>query len=110
MKVFGNELQTSRAASDLASASGSIPELERQIALKENQISLLMGKNPGPIDTKPKFLGEVPPEVPAGLPSTLLERRPDILAAEAAMKSANAQIGVAQAAYFPIHWPLDILR
>ena len=79
----------------------SIPELERQIALKENQISLLMGKNPGPIDTKPKFLGEVPPEVPAGLPSTLLERRPDILAAEAAMKSANAQIGVAQAAYFP---------
>jgi outer membrane protein, multidrug efflux system len=98
---LGNEVQTSRAASDLASASGSIPELERQIALKENQLSLLMGKNPGPIDTKPKFLGEVPPEVPAGLPSTLLERRPDILAAEAAMKSANAQIGVAQAAYFP---------
>jgi multidrug efflux system outer membrane protein len=98
---LGNELQTSRAASDLASASGSIPELERQIALKENQLSLLMGKSPGPIDTKPKFLGEVPPEVPAGLPSTLLERRPDILAAEAAMKSANAQIGVAQAAFFP---------
>ncbi len=98
---LGNEVQTARAASDLASASSSIPELERQIALKENQISLLMGKNPGPIDTKPKFLGEVPPEVPAGLPSTLLERRPDILAAEAAMKSANAQIGVAQAAYFP---------
>jgi len=98
---LGNELQTSRAASDLASASGSIPELERQIALKENQLSLLLGKNPGSIDTKPKFLGEVPPEVPAGLPSTLLERRPDILAAEAAMKSANAQIGVAQAAYFP---------
>ena len=98
---LGNELQTSRAASDLASASGGIPELERQIALKENQLSLLMGKNPGPIDTKPKFLGEVPPEVPAGLPSTLLERRPDILAAEAAMKSANAQIGIAQAAFFP---------
>jgi outer membrane protein, multidrug efflux system len=98
---LGNELQSSRAASDLASASGSIPEIERQIALKENQLSLLLGKNPGPIDTKPKFLGEVPPEVPAGLPSTLLERRPDILAAEAAMKSANAQIGVAQAAFFP---------
>src|SRR5580704_14293763 len=98
---LGNELQTSRAASDLASASGSIPELERQIALKENQLSLLMGKDPGPIDTKPNFLGEVPPEVPAGLPSTLLERRHDILAAEAAMKSANAQIGVTQAAYFP---------
>ena len=98
---IGNELQTSRAATDLANASGSIPEIERQIALKENQISLLMGKNPGPIDTKAKFLGEVPPEVPAGLPSTLLERRPDVLAAEQTMRSANAQIGVAQAAYFP---------
>jgi multidrug efflux system outer membrane protein len=98
---IGNEVQSSRAASDLASASGGIPELERQIALKENQLSLLMGKNPGPIDTKPKFLGEVPPEVPAGLPSTLLERRPDVLAAEQAMRSANAQIGVTQAAYFP---------
>ncbi len=98
---IGNELQTSRATNDLANASGSIPELERQIALKENQISMLMGRNPGPIDTKAKVLGEVPPEVPAGLPSTLLERRPDVLAAEQAMRSANAQIGVAQAAYFP---------
>lgn len=98
---IGNELQTSRATNDLANASGSIPELERQIALKENQISVLMGRNPGPIDTKAKVLGEVPPEVPAGLPSTLLERRPDVLAAEQAMRSANAQIGVAQAAYFP---------
>ena len=98
---IGNELQAARAESDLANASGSIPELERQIALKENQLSLLIGKNPGPIDTKPKYLGEVPPEVPAGLPSTLLERRPDVLAAEQAMRGANAQIGVAQAAYFP---------
>jgi multidrug efflux system outer membrane protein len=98
---IGNEVQTSRAATDLANASGSIPEIERQIALKENQISVLMGKNPGPIETRPKFLGEVPPEVPAGLPSTLLERRPDVLAAEQAMRNANAQIGVAQAAYFP---------
>jgi multidrug efflux system outer membrane protein len=98
---LGNDLQSARAASDLASASGGIPELERQIALKENQLSLLLGRNPGPIVTKPKFLGEVPPEVPAGLPSTLLERRPDVLAAEQAMRSANAQIGVAQAAFFP---------
>jgi multidrug efflux system outer membrane protein len=98
---IGNELQTSRATNDLANASGSIPELERQIALKENQISVLLGRNPGPIDTKAKVLSEVPPAVPAGLPSTLLERRPDVLAAEQAMRSANAQIGVAQAAYFP---------
>jgi len=98
---LGNGLQTSRAATELANASGSIPELERQIALKENQISVLLGKNPGPIETKPKYLGEVPPEIPAGLPSSLLERRPDVRAAEAAMRSANAQIGIAQAAYFP---------
>jgi outer membrane protein, multidrug efflux system len=98
---IGTELQTSRASTDLASASGSIPELERLIALKENQISVLMGKNPGPIETKANVLAEVPPNVPAGLPSALLERRPDVLAAEQAMRNANAQIGVAQAAYFP---------
>ena len=98
---IGNELQTSRATTDLANASGSIPEIERQIALKENQLSILMGKNPGPIETKPKYLGALPPDVPAGLPSALLERRPDVLAAEQMMRSANAQIGVAQAAYFP---------
>jgi len=98
---IGNELQVSRATTDLANAAGTIPELERQIALKENQISLLMGKNPGPVETKAKSLAEVPLDVPAGLPSALLERRPDVLAAEQAMRSANAQIGVAQAAYFP---------
>jgi multidrug efflux system outer membrane protein len=98
---LGNGLQTSRATTELANVSGSIPELERQIALKENQISVLLGKNPGPVETKPKFLGEVPPEIPAGLPSSLLERRPDVRAAEEAMRSANAQIGVVQTAYFP---------
>lgn len=98
---LGNGLQTSRAVTELANVSGSIPELERQIALKENQICVLLGKPPGPIETKPKFLGEVPPEIPAGLPSSLLERRPDVRAAEQAMRAANAQIGVAQASYFP---------
>jgi outer membrane protein, multidrug efflux system len=98
---IGNELQTSRAATDVANATGNVLELERQIALKENQISVLLGNNPGPIETKANFLVEVPPNVPAGLPSALLERRPDVLAAEQAMRNANAQIGVAQAAYFP---------
>jgi multidrug efflux system outer membrane protein len=98
---IGNELQASHAATELASASAGVPEIERQIALKENQISVLLGRNPGPIETKTNSLGDIPPEVPAGLPSTLLERRPDLLAAEQAMRSANAQIGVAQAAYFP---------
>ena len=98
---IGNELQSSRAAMELANASASILEIERLIALKENQICVLLGRNPGPIETKTDLLGDMPPEVPAGLPSTMLERRPDVLAAEQAMRSANAQIGVAQAAYFP---------
>lgn len=98
---IGTELQASRATTELANASASILEIERLIALKENQISVLLGRNPGPIETKADSLGDLPPEVPAGLPSTLLERRPDVLAAEQAMRSANAEIGVAQAAYFP---------
>ena len=98
---IGTELQASHASIDLANASASVLETERLIALKENQICLLLGRNPGPIETKTDSLGDVPPEVPAGLPSTLLERRPDVLAAEQAMRSANAQIGIAQAAYFP---------
>lgn len=99
---LGNKLQTSRAAADLAAAAGSIPEIERLIALRENQLSVLMGKNPGPIDTKRKLLEEtIPPDIPAGLPSALLERRPDVLAAAAEVRYANAQIGLARAAYFP---------
>src|SRR5215469_15403101 len=98
---IGNELQASRASTELANASASVLETARLVALKENQICVLLGRNPGPIETKTDFLGDLPPEVPAGLPSTLLERRPDVLAAEQAMRSANAQIGIAQAAYFP---------
>src|SRR5215472_12128421 len=98
---IGTELQASRASTELANASASVLEVERLIALKENQICVLLGRNPGSIETKTDALGDIPPEVPAGLPSTLLERRPDVLAAEQAMRSANAQIGVAQAAYFP---------
>ena len=98
---IGSELQTSRAATDLANASATIPELERLIALKENQISVLLGRNPGPIATNAGDLPDVPLDVPAGLPAALLERRPDVVAAEQSMRSANAQIGVAQAAFFP---------
>jgi multidrug efflux system outer membrane protein len=99
---LGNALQTSRAATDLALAAASIPDLERLVALKENQISILIGKNPGPIETNVKLLEEtVPLEVPAGLPSALLERRPDVLSAEQRLRAANARIGVARAAYFP---------
>uniref|UniRef100_Q01UC9 RND efflux system, outer membrane lipoprotein, NodT family n=1 Tax=Solibacter usitatus (strain Ellin6076) TaxID=234267 RepID=Q01UC9_SOLUE len=99
---LGNALQTSRAAADLASAAASVREIERQIAIKENQISVLLGKNPGAIETKAKLLEEtVPPSIPVGLPSALLERRPDVLSAEQRVRYANAQIGVAKSAYFP---------
>lgn len=83
-------------------AAEEVPDFERQIAQQENALSILLGKNPGDIPRGLK-LTEQPhsPEVPAGLPSSLLERRPDIREAEQNLISANAQIGVARSAYFP---------
>ena len=83
-------------------AATQVPDLERQISQEENAISILLGKNPGDVPRGLK-LTEQPhaPEVPTGLPSSLLERRPDILQAEQNLVAANAQIGVARAAYFP---------
>jgi multidrug efflux system outer membrane protein len=83
-------------------AAGEVPDLERQIQQEENAISVLLGANPGDVPRGLK-LTEQPhaPEVPVGLPSSLLERRPDIREAEENLIAANAQIGVARAAYFP---------
>ncbi len=83
-------------------AAETIPDLERRIEQQENFISTLLGNNPSAIARGAK-LTEQPhaPEVPVGLPSTLLERRPDIREAEGQLIAANAQIGVAKAAYFP---------
>ena len=97
-----NMLDVRQAEQLVAIAAERIPDLERSIQQQENFISTLLGNNPGPVERGMK-LTEQPhmPEVPAGIPSRLLERRPDIRAAEAQLMAANAQIGVARAAYFP---------
>jgi len=83
-------------------AATEIPDFERQIAQQENAISILLGNNPGDVPRGLKLTEEPhAPEVPAGIPSSLLERRPDVREAEQNLVAANAQIGVARAAYFP---------
>ena len=83
-------------------AAETIPDLERQISQEENSLSILLGDNPGPIPRgRPLTEQPDPPGVPVGLPSELLERRPDIREAEETLVAANAQIGVAKAALFP---------
>jgi outer membrane protein, multidrug efflux system len=99
---IATELDARQAEQLVESAAESIPQLKQQSEQTEDQMSLLLGKNPGGIERANGFSADyVTPEVPAGLPSALLERRPDIRAAEQALISANANIGVAKAAYFP---------
>jgi multidrug efflux system outer membrane protein len=97
-----SRLETSRAQGAVSTTAAVIPELERQIAIQENQIRILLGAAPGAIPRKGTLLEQtLPPEVPQGLPSSLLERRPDVLQAETVVRAANAQIGIAAAAAFP---------
>lgn len=97
-----NELDLSQAEGAVAATAAALPDIERAIAQTENALSVLAGQYPGPV-ARGFELKEftVPPEVPAGLPSTLIERRPDIRSAEQILIASNAQIGVARAAYFP---------
>jgi outer membrane protein, multidrug efflux system len=95
-------LDVSQAEQLVYAASETIPDLERQIQQQENVLSILLGENPKSIP-RGRVLTEqpVPQNVPAGLPSELLERRPDVRQAEEIMVAANAQIGVAKASFFP---------
>ena len=97
-----SRLQVTRAEAALAAAEGTVNDVERQISEKEDQICVLVGRNPGPIQRiAPDKEFDPPPSVPAGIPSQLLERRPDIREAEQNLRSASAKIGVANADFFP---------
>jgi multidrug efflux system outer membrane protein len=102
-KGGGTSMLDVRQAEQLVfTAAETIPDLERRIEQQENFISTLLGNNPGPIARGTKLTDQPhSPDIPAGIPSSLLERRPDIRQAEAQLIAANAQIGVAKAAYFP---------
>jgi multidrug efflux system outer membrane protein len=98
----GSRADTRQAEELLYTAQANLPELRRQIALQENTISILLGHSPQSIDRGLSIADQPHPEqIPAGLPSELLERRPDIRQAEAALIAANAHVGVAKAQFFP---------
>ncbi|HPF57316.1 MAG TPA: efflux transporter outer membrane subunit [Candidatus Competibacteraceae bacterium] len=96
-----SELDYQQAIAEYQAAAVQVPLLERLIAQQENAISLLLGRNPGRIVRGSDLDGLAQLQVPAGLPSDLLERRPDIRQAEQQLIAANALIGVAKAAFFP---------
>ena len=97
-----SKLETDRAAAALANATAVIPQLEIQIATAENQLNILLGRSPGPIARNSLTnQPQLTPEIPAGLPSDLLRRRPDVLASEQSLIAANANIGVSVANFFP---------
>jgi multidrug efflux system outer membrane protein len=99
-----NSILDVRQAEQLVyTAAAEIADLERRIGQEEDLLSTLLGNNPGPITPRGKELIDQPhaPMVPAGLPSALLERRPDIRQSEQLLVAANARIGAARAAYFP---------
>lgn len=95
-------LETASAEASLAATAASIPDLARQIAAQENQLALLLGRHPGDLPRGAALEEQpLPPEVPAGLPSDLLRRRPDLRQAEQELVAANAEVGVAVAEMFP---------
>ena len=96
-----SELELRQAESEYRSALATIPFIQKLIAQQENALCVLLGRNPGPIPRGRQIDDLVLPTVPSGLPSSLLEKRPDIRQAEQDLIAANARIGVARALYFP---------
>jgi len=96
-----SELDLAQAKTNLGLAQNDAIALERQRALLEHGLALLTGRPPASLDVAPGTLTTSLPNIPPGLPSSLLERRPDIAAAQKAMAASNARIGVAKAAFFP---------
>lgn len=99
---ISNRLEVDQAVANRARTAALIPALERDIATTEHALCLLLGRVPGPIERGVTLTEQhLAPEVPAGLPAALLERRPDVVAAEQLLVSANANVGAARALFFP---------
>ena len=97
-----NQLELDQAIANRSRTAATIPEVERQIVTQENLINFLLGRNPGPIPRGTALTDQYyPPSIPAGLPSALLERRPDVKGAEDLLVATNADIGAAKALFFP---------
>jgi outer membrane protein, multidrug efflux system len=96
-----NRLEVDQARANRAVTAATIPGIERQIALAENSLSVLLGRPPSAIPRAGALGDKIPPAIPAGLPATLLERRPDVLSAEQLLVSANANVGAAKALFYP---------
>lgn len=94
-------LQSARAEAALEDAAATVPAIHESISATENELCVLLGRNPGPIQRPAPMLAQELPDIPAGLPSALLERRPDIRQAEQLLRSANAQVGEAVGEFFP---------
>jgi multidrug efflux system outer membrane protein len=104
MRVNGgtpSALESARAEAALEDAAAAVPAIRERISATENQLCVLLGRNPGPVQRPAPLLTQVVPDIPAGLPSELLERRPDIRQAEQVLRSANAQVGESLAEFFP---------
>jgi multidrug efflux system outer membrane protein len=94
-------LESSRAQASLEDAAAALPAIRNRISATENQLCVLLGRNSGPIARTVSLPAMEMPDIPAGLPSALLERRPDLRETEQLLRSANAQVGVSVAEFFP---------